>query len=97
MPATVRWLTRPALDRLLDRLARESELIAPVELEGEVLFLPVRGASEICRNYVNSLVPPKEYFLPTPERLVTYRIENGVVSRCGVSRARPYSSELDAW
>jgi ferredoxin len=78
MNPTLRWLTRPALDRLLDRLARESELIAPVEVEGELLFLPVSSASGICRDYVNSLVPPKEYFLPTPERLVAYRVENGV-------------------
>ncbi|MFN8177568.1 MAG: 4Fe-4S dicluster domain-containing protein [bacterium] len=77
MPTRVRWLSGQALDRVLDRLARESELIAPVEVEDELLFLPVQGSAEICRDYVNSLVPPKEYFLPSPERLVSYRLENG--------------------
>jgi len=46
-------------------------------VEGELLFLPVADPAEIRREYVNSLVPPKEYFLPTPERLVAYRIEGG--------------------
>ena len=80
MSATLRWLTREGLDRLLDHLARETELIAPVDVEGETMFLPVRGAAEICRDYVNSLAPPKDYLLPARERLLAYRIERGVPS-----------------
>lgn len=72
------WLTREALDRLLARLARDLELIAPVEVEGEVLFLPVSDPAEICRDYVNSHVPPREHFLPARDPLLAYRIEDGV-------------------
>jgi ferredoxin len=77
MSASMRWLTRAGLDDLLARLAREGELVAPVLLEEDVLFLPVRHPSEICRDYVNSHVPPKDYFLPAAETLLAYRVENG--------------------
>src|SRR5436853_480768 len=40
MVATPRiaWLTHEALERLLDELTRAGELIAPVEIEGDVWF-----------------------------------------------------------
>jgi NAD-dependent dihydropyrimidine dehydrogenase PreA subunit len=77
---TLRWLGVPDLEALLARLARELELVAPVAVEDEVMFLPVRDPVEICRDYVNSLVPPKEHFLPTPEPLVAYRVEGGTAT-----------------
>jgi ferredoxin len=77
MSDAIRWLTREGLERLLGQWARERELVAPVEVEGELVFLPVADPAEICRHYVNSLVPPKEYLLPTPERLLAYRVESG--------------------
>jgi sulfhydrogenase subunit beta (sulfur reductase) len=78
MSESPRWLTRDGLDRLLSRLARESRLTGPVEVEGEIVFLPVGDPSHLARDYVNSLVPPKEYLLPTPEPLLAYRVERGV-------------------
>jgi len=78
MSADVRWLTRDALEGLLARLAREGELIGPVSVEGDVLFLPVSDPADVCRDYVNSHLPPKEHLLPTPEQLVAYRITDGV-------------------
>jgi sulfhydrogenase subunit beta (sulfur reductase) len=78
MSAEVRWLTREAVEALLARLARAGELIAPVAVEGDVLFLPVGDPAEICRDYINSHLPPKEHLLPTPEMLVAYRVSGGV-------------------
>ena len=75
--ARVRWLAPEALDALLARLARETRLVAPVEVEGELLFLPVRDATRIAAGYVNSLVPPRDAFLRNPDRLLSYRIEHG--------------------
>jgi NAD-dependent dihydropyrimidine dehydrogenase PreA subunit len=77
MTADVRWLTRAGLDRLLERLAEASELIGPVSVEGETMFLPVEDPAQMAREYVNSLVPPRELLLPTPERLFAYRVEGG--------------------
>ena len=78
MGSAHRWLTRASLDDLLDRFAREGALVAPVRIEGEVLFRRVASTEQIARDYVNSLVPPKEHFLPTPERLASYRVKDGV-------------------
>lgn len=74
-PIARRWLDR--LDPLLTRLAADVELIAPVSVDGEVWFLPVRDPAVICREYGNSLVPPKEHLLPTPERLASYTVREG--------------------
>jgi len=72
------WLTRGSLARLLARLAREARLVGPVEVEGgEVVFMPVADPTQLARDYVNSLVPPKEFLLPTPEPLLRYRVERG--------------------
>ena len=76
-PSSARWLAPEALDPLLARIADEAELVGPVEIEGEVVFVPVRGPQELCRDYVNSLVPPKEYLLPAAERLLAYAVAGG--------------------
>ena len=75
---TRRWLDR--LDPLLERLAADLTLIAPVDVDGDVWFLPVRDPGEIAHDYVNSLVPPKEHLLPTPERLASYTVRGGTVA-----------------
>jgi ferredoxin len=74
---TPRWLTRDALDGLLSRFADEGGLVAPVRVDGELLFRTVSNPGEICRDYVNTLAPPRDLFLPTPERLLVYRVEGG--------------------
>jgi ferredoxin len=73
-----RWITHDGLEDLLDLLALERELFAPVRVEGELVFRRVRSSVEIARDYVNTLVPPRDLFLPTPERLASYQIEDGV-------------------
>lgn len=73
-----RWLTRESLDRLLERFARAGTLVAPVDVDGEAAFRPVRDPARILRDVVNTLIPPRDLFLPTPETLLAYRIEGGV-------------------
>lgn len=72
------WIGAGELESVLDRWASEVELVAPVRLGEEVVFRPVEGADEICSDYVNSLVPPKVRFLPTPEQLLSYRLTEGI-------------------
>lgn len=72
------WIARPDLDQMLDELARDAMLVAPVRTHGEVVFQRVNGAADICRDYVNSLVPPKRWLLPAVEPLVRYRVDDGV-------------------
>lgn len=73
-----RWASAADLDAVLDELARTATLFAPVLAEGEVVFDRVPGAAAICRDYVNSLVPPRDLFLPTPERLLSYEVREGM-------------------
>jgi len=77
MPENRWWLAADALDAILDDLARTEALVAPVRHAGEVLFRKVARAADICRDYVNSLVPPKQFFLPTPETLLRYHFTGG--------------------
>ncbi len=77
MSRAPRWVTRPDLEAILDQLAAEGSLVAPVNAGGEVVFRPVANADAICRDYVNSLIPPKDLLLPSPERLLGYRIQAG--------------------
>jgi formate hydrogenlyase subunit 6/NADH:ubiquinone oxidoreductase subunit I len=78
MPDGPWWVSGATLDAMLDELASGGILVAPVRVDGEVLFRRVDGAAAICRDYVNTLVPPKRFFLPSPELLARYRLEGGV-------------------
>jgi formate hydrogenlyase subunit 6/NADH:ubiquinone oxidoreductase subunit I len=71
------WVADMTLDAMLDELAGSGILVAPVRVGDETVFRRVASASEICRDYVNTLVPPKRFFLPTPELLAAYRLDDG--------------------
>jgi sulfhydrogenase subunit beta (sulfur reductase) len=70
-------LARAGLEGLLDQLARAGELIGPVKVEGELVFEPVARAADLCHEYVNSMIPIKNHFLPTREPLAHYRLRDG--------------------
>ena len=74
------WIDQPDLNAILDELARDAMLVAPVRTHGEVVFQRVSEAASICRDYVNTLVPPKRWLLPEAERLVRYHVVDGVPS-----------------
>ncbi len=77
MPDGPWWVGAAALDAMLDEIAADGILVAPVRVGEDTVFRRVAGAGEICRDYVNTLVPPKRFFLPTPELLAAYRLEDG--------------------
>jgi len=67
-------VTRKNLLKLLESLAKERTLIAPVkspELE-DINFMPVTGPDQICFDYENTTVPPKEFFFPQSECMFTF-------------------------
>lgn len=57
----------------LNRLSRAYELIAPVKKNGDVVFESVSDTAKIALDYQNTLVSPKEYFLPQTEDLFRYQ------------------------
>lgn len=69
-------ISKENMMRLLQQIADEEELIAPVEMfGGEALFQPVRDVNDITFNYVNTLFPPKQFLLPRFEKILTYKKE----------------------
>ncbi|MBC7104453.1 MAG: 4Fe-4S dicluster domain-containing protein, partial [Firmicutes bacterium] len=67
-------VTREDLRRLLAGPAAEGRLRAPVRVAPEVvLFLPVRDPDGVPPGYVNSTVPPKGFFFPQSEKILSWR------------------------
>ncbi|MCS7264366.1 MAG: 4Fe-4S dicluster domain-containing protein [Armatimonadetes bacterium] len=77
-----RWVSAENLKAILAELAQDGQLIAPVKIGDEVIFRKVSDVDKICADteYVNSFVPPKDFFLPARQRLLRYELEDGVKS-----------------
>ncbi len=67
-----RVVNKGQLPELLDKLAQEYNLIAPVQEETVVLFRKVSGAKDTFLEYTNSDVSPKGCFLPQNEKTFNY-------------------------
>jgi sulfhydrogenase subunit beta (sulfur reductase) len=55
----------------LDNLAGEFTLLAPTDVDGVLLYRPVRGSSEIVWDFDRPALSIKEAFFPSTERLFT--------------------------
>ena len=67
-------ITRDNLLKLLESIAKEKTLIAPVrnpDLE-DVNFLPVSDTAQICFDYDNTTTSPKEFFFPQSESMFSF-------------------------
>lgn len=70
---TLAWeLDRQKLRRWLEALGRDFEVIAPVKTHGEAVFASVSDVSQVTLDYENTLVPPKEFFLPPTETMFSF-------------------------
>lgn len=69
----MRFTTPDRLRAWLDRLARESDLVAPREVDGHVLYRPVTSGDEVLLDYERPELSAKDYLLPATE--VILRIE----------------------
>ena len=68
-----RVVNKGQLPELLDKLARDHTLIAPVrEEENVTLFKKVSGASEVQLDYITSDVSPKGCIFPQTEKTISY-------------------------
>ncbi len=66
------WISRTNLMEILTRWSQDGMLIAPKRAGGEVFFAPIDNVEEICWDYVNSLISPKQFLLPEGETLLSY-------------------------
>ena len=68
-----RVVNKGQLPELLDKLARDHILVAPVrEEENITLFKRVSGASEVQLDYITSDVSPKGWIFPQTEKTLSY-------------------------
>ncbi len=66
-------ISRPELAAWLDALAADMTLIAPREVEGVLLYRPVRASGEVCWDGIRPALSAKEFFFPPTERLFEIR------------------------
>ncbi len=55
-------------------LMKKAKLYAPKKKENLFVFRPVKDASEICLNYIPTILPPKKYYFPQKEKLLKFNI-----------------------
>lgn len=63
--------TREELAAWLDNLADQSTLIAPSNVEGVLLYRPVKDSREVLWDFTRPVLSIKEAFIPATERLLT--------------------------
>lgn len=67
-------LSKQNVSQWLETLRREFEVIAPVKTHGEVVFTSLSEDSQVVCDYENTLVPPKEFFLPPTEIIFNFTL-----------------------
>lgn len=70
-------LDRQKVPQWLEALRKEFEVIAPVKTHGEVVFMSLSDVSQVALDYENTLVPPKEFFLPPTETMFSFTTNKG--------------------
>jgi len=74
------WIiTRDKLLALMEVFIKTREVIAPVQGHGgEVIFYPIESIDDVAWDwqYVNTILPPKRFFLPQTEVIFEYRYDD---------------------
>jgi ferredoxin len=63
-------LTQAQLNDWLDTLAQEVTLVAPVDLEGKLLYRPVDGSGGIAWGFERTAMSPKTWLFPATETIL---------------------------
>lgn len=63
------------LNNWLEHLQKKAKLYAPRKKENRFIFRPVKDISEVCLNYIPTILPPKKYYFPQKERLFKFNIK----------------------
>ncbi|MDO7789208.1 4Fe-4S ferredoxin, partial [Desulforamulus aquiferis] len=68
-------LNKGEIAKILDKLAREYRVIAPVEKDGLIQYGAIKGGEEACLNISNTKKPGKEILFPQTEELFNYTVD----------------------
>jgi len=66
-------LTQAQLNDWLDALAQKRTLVAPVNIEGKLLYRPVDGSQGIAWGFERTEMSPKTWLLPATEPILSVR------------------------
>lgn len=75
----MRAIKKSHLAEWLDRVAQRYDLFGPV-LDGVIQFKRVESSDQLVFDYANSVVPPKNLFLPQTECLFSFQREGGSIA-----------------
>jgi len=73
------FASRDDVLRWLESLLQQRIVIAPVRVEGRIMFQPISKAEEIVFDFGNTTLSPKGWFLPPTETLFSVRRDDGQV------------------
>lgn len=68
----IKILKKDLLRNFLSKVAENTQLIAPVNKDGAIVFKKVPSADNVVLDYINSLIPPKNFFFPQSEKMFSY-------------------------
>jgi len=73
-------IKKSQLAGLVDFLAARQKIVGPVPLgHGQFKFAEVSTLKELTLDYIPTILPPKKYFMPQHETLLTYDVSAGQV------------------
>lgn len=78
------YLQKEDLPKFVDYIRKSHKVVAPVKKENQYVFAPIEDTSEICLDYLPTILPPKKYFLPQKEKLGSFKMGEVAMSETTV-------------
>jgi len=70
-----KFISKANLKKVLNRLTKETHLVAPSKIYGDIVFQDVKSVDDIAFDYQNCLNTPKDYLLLNDETLFRYDLD----------------------
>jgi len=71
-----RIIKKENIPKFLDELMKDYDVIAPVRVGGDFFFRIIKSRGDVCMDFSNTALPPKEFFLPHSEQIFEFEKEN---------------------
>jgi len=68
-------LKKTNLNDWLEHLKNKAKLYAPRKKENLFVFRPVKDVTDVCLEYIPTILPPKKYYFPQKERLFKFSVQ----------------------
>ena len=68
----VKTIKKENITQWINELMKDYEVIAPVKEDGDAFFRIIKSADDICMDFSNTLLSPKEFFFPRSEKIFEF-------------------------